>query len=176
VKPELKWLADSLLGSDALGQIKAMDALDPRRHDEERLVTSVAKNTAMYLARGVLELLVEVEFERTHPFERLKAMGFEVDETGLAKHRAYEQEIVHLETRQQELLEAMRRITNETPFPDEANQVPVLIAKVGSLRAQLREACDIADRWIGRDGPMDEVTDYKADFACIAAIRKDAQS
>lgn len=53
-------------------------------------------------------------------------------------------EVRRLQTRQQELLAAMVRITNETPFPDEAanwtEQRAKLLAEIGTLKAQLAEA------------------------------------
>ncbi len=73
-------------------------------------------------------------------------------------------EVARLEARQQELLAAMVRLTNETPFADEANQVPTLIAKIGTLKAALREACDIADD-VAALGPPSR----------IDALRKEAE-
>lgn len=65
--------------------------------------------------------------------------------------RQYQNEIDELRAerdalivRREELLRAMVRITNETPFADEANQVPTLIAKVGTLRTE-RDAADRSD-------------------------------
>jgi hypothetical protein len=43
------------------------------------------------------ELLDAYEYVITHPFQYLKALGFEVDETGIKKQQAYEHEIVVLE-------------------------------------------------------------------------------
>ena len=48
-----------------------------------------------------------------------------------------------LETRQQELLATIVRITNETPYPDEINgwtdQRAKLVAEIGTLRARVAE-------------------------------------
>jgi len=48
-----------------------------------------------------------------------------------------------LETRQQELLQTIVRLTNETPFPDEIRgweaQRAAMVAEVGSLRAMVAE-------------------------------------
>jgi len=49
----------------------------------------------------------------------------------------YHVEIDQLRARQQELLRDFARVTQQIPFPDEANQVPTLIAEVGTLRSEL---------------------------------------
>ncbi len=44
-----------------------------------------------------------------------------------------------LETRQQELLVTIRNLSATVPYPDEDKNAAILIAKVGTLRAQLDE-------------------------------------
>lgn len=57
--------------------------------------------------------------------------------------RAAEFRVTALETRQQELLQTIVRVTNETPFPDEIKgweaQRAAMVAEVGSLRARVTE-------------------------------------
>lgn len=52
--------------------------------------------------------------------------------------------VAALETRQQELLQTIVRVTNEVPFPDEIKgwtaQRAKMVAEIGTLRAQLAEA------------------------------------
>jgi len=57
--------------------------------------------------------------------------------------RTAESKVAALETRQQELLQTIVRLTNETPFPDEIKgweaQRAAMVAEVGSLRARIAE-------------------------------------
>jgi hypothetical protein len=57
--------------------------------------------------------------------------------------RAAESRVAGLEARQQELLQTIVRLTNETPFPDEIKgweaQRAAMVAEVGSLRARVAE-------------------------------------
>ncbi len=57
--------------------------------------------------------------------------------------RDAEDRVSALETRQQELLQTIVRLTNETPFPDEIKgreaQRAAMVAEVGSLRAKVAE-------------------------------------
>lgn len=50
-----------------------------------------------------------------------------------------------------------------------------LKADVERLKAALREAGDIAMRWIGCDGPLAAGSDYKADGQRIDKLRKEAE-
>lgn len=87
-------------------------------------------------AEETIELLKEeLEYEKSHPFERLRAMGFVVNESEI-------QESDRLRTERNDLREA------------------------------LVEACAIADRWVGCDGPHAEGSDYKMDQARIKALFK----
>ena len=55
----------------------------------------------------------------------------------------YAAKVAALETRQQELLQMIVRVTNETPFPDEikgwTEQRAKLVAEIGTLRARVAE-------------------------------------
>lgn len=57
--------------------------------------------------------------------------------------RTAESRVSALETRQQELLQTIVRVTNETPFPDEikgwAEQRAKMTAEIGTLRALVAE-------------------------------------
>lgn len=54
-----------------------------------------------------------------------------------------EDRVVQLETRRDELLATIVRLTNEVPFPDEVNgwvaQRAAMLAEIGTLRARVRE-------------------------------------
>ncbi len=93
---------------------------------------------------------VREEFERSAPFiavartampeclDEIKRLRAEVARLCVAsadEHVALRAEIERLQARQQELLRDFARVTQQMPFADEVNQVPTLIAEVGTLRA-----------------------------------------
>lgn len=66
-------------------------------------------------------------------------------------------EVEKLRTRQQELLATIVRVTNETPFADEAadalKQRGSLVAEIGTLRAKLAAALEANEELAGKPKP-----------------------
>lgn len=70
---------------------------------------------------------------REHAIDGCKCDTCRLERVNAAKR------IAELETRQQELLASMVRLTRETPYPEEVSGRDALIAEVGTLRARVRE-------------------------------------
>lgn len=52
---------------------------------------------------------------------------------------ALRERVAALEDRQQELLETIRKLSSEIPYPEESGNAAILIAEVGTLRARVAE-------------------------------------
>ena len=123
----------------------------------------VADNLAADILGCVPALLDEVERLRAelghataHDGDWLSKTSRAMCETILGERDALRIEVERLRARQDELLAAMVRITNETPYPDEINgwteQRAKLIAEVGTLRAEVADLRDrLSDRPRGSD-------------------------
>ena len=58
-------------------------------------------------------------------------------------------EVARLETRRDELLALAAKLTRDVPYEEESRNVATLIAKVGTLKSALREACGLLDSAVG---------------------------
>jgi hypothetical protein len=72
-------------------------------------------------------------------------------------------EVDRLKVRQQELLATIARLTNEIPYPEEIRgwfeQRAQMIAEIGTLRSELREAHDRAALYEGRTEALAQASD-----------------
>ncbi len=127
-----------------------VDAVDAYLASPQPVVVSVEAELRAKVARLTKER-DEVRAERDDLIDAL-ILGPLHGKTTAETIAALTSERDALIVRRDELLAAMVRIANETPFADEANQVPTLIAKVGTLKAeneQLRQLARDAYRIMG---------------------------
>lgn len=83
------------------------------------------------LARSVPVLLDEIARLRSRPWERLRELGYEVDETGIHRHRVMEREIVTLRSALAEAID----IFDATWCPEHGHAPqPEQIARMDELR------------------------------------------
>ncbi len=107
--------------------------------------------------------MISVERQYQNDIDELRAER----DTAIAERDA-------LIVRRDELLVAIRRLHSDLPYPEEANQVPTLIAKVGTLKSALREATTAALEWLNyaeRDGS----SHWTDDRARLDALAKEAE-
>ncbi len=88
--------------------------------------------------KAASELAARLEYDLRQQTSAIDT-GIESASDTAEEVKRLESENVRLAKRINELLVAIRRISAETPYPEEANSAATLIAEVGTLRSQLRE-------------------------------------
>ncbi len=139
-----------------------------------------AERTASTFAKALLTALEDVDYLSAKRNDDVARLTTERDEA--REHfAAAADETVRLTAerdalivRRDELIVAIRRLHSDLPYPEEANQVPTLIAKVGTLKSALREATTAALEWLNyaeRDGS----SHWTDDRARLDALAKEAE-